>query len=622
MNDQTKQCGERGKVFMKKKYIIFILGIAMAAAISGCGRTSHKAPGEEIISEAETSMEESFSVEEISDKAQEDEETEKQSEESEVSEAQEETAPQEMKAPEPDTTVYGNTPGNIMGGGLFLEDDNYFYLYHGYDNCVYRTDRKTGISDKLVDGYCLQLNLVDGKIYANNAQEESVIEIDPESGQVTEIRKGGVEYLMSADRELYFMDTSDNSLRKLSLDSMEETVLVDQPIVTPCIYKDRVYFALDSGEHFLYSVPREGGEMTRINAVHSYMPTIYKDRIYYLGMENEEYSIRVMGIDGSGEKIVVETDAVFMNLFRDRLYYVDGTDRSKVYFIDLEAESQVPESVELEARIEEAVNRYAIETVSEYRLDGYMGLNFQQDYMAFMCAETMDGQQYMDEYLYEVEGDRVLPVAYFFVDRKVMEAAMKEATKEAKEESANLGQTAPSAPQTPARTYPPGNYSPGSVYGPKLSQAELDQVADAVQAYLNSYDFSAMSDYDKVETAHDYLCSICEFAPDWRYNRANTAWGALVYYEAQCSGYARAMKALCDAMGIGCYYVHADEYAMNPSHQWNEVCIDGNWYIIDVQGNDKSGFRAFYLLSDDTYGAMSGMSWDRSSVPACPADYY
>lgn len=98
--------------------------------------------------------------------------------------------------------------------------------------------------------------------------------------------------------------------------------------------------------------------------------------------------------------------------------------------------------------------------------------------------------------------------------------------------------------------------------------------------------------------------------------------GALVYHEAQCSGYARAMKALCDAMGVGCYYVHADENAFNPSHQWNEVCIDGNWYIIDVQGNDKSGFKAFYLLSDDTYAAMSGMSWDRSSVPACLADYF
>lgn len=463
--------------------------------------------------------------------------------------------------------------------------------------------------------------MVDGKIYANMAQDESVIEIDLESGEVTEIRKGGVEYLISADKELYFMDVSDSSLRKISLDSMEETVLVDQPIITPCIYKDTVYFALDSGGHYLCSVPREGGEIVQVNEVCSYMPTVYKDRIYYLGMENEKFSIRSMGIDGSEESVIADIDAATMNLFDGRLYYIDGVDMSKIYFIDLEAEVLVPELVDLEAQIKKAVNRYAIESVSEYRLDGYIGLNFQQGHMAFMCIETMDGQQYMDEYIYDEEGDRILPVAYFFVDREVVQTAMKESTKEAKEESANVGETAQSVPQAPARAYPSGNYSPGSVYGPKLSQAELDQVADAVQAYMNSYDFTAMSEYDKVATAHDYLCSTCEFAADWRYNRANTAWGALVYHEAQCSGYARAMKALCDAMGVGCYYVHADENAFNPSHQWNEVCIDGNWYIIDVQANDKSGFKAFYLLSDDTYAGMSGMSWDRSSVPSCPADY-
>lgn len=598
----------------KRKGTIFLLSIAVSAALSGCGSTPRETSGENATPETGVSAE--ASTEETTSETQ---------EESQEEETQETPEPEEVPVTaevEPDGTVYGNTAGNIMGGGLFLEDDNYFYLYHGYDNCVYRTEKQTGISDKLVNGYCIQLNMIDGKIYANMVQDGAIIEIDSESGEVTEIRKGSVEYLMSADRELYFMDMSDGSLRKLSLDTMEEAVLVDQIIVTPCIYKDKVYFALESEEHYLYSVPREGGEIVQVNKAYSYMPTIYKDKIYYLGMENEEYSIRSMGLDGSDENVIVETDALSMNLHNGKLFYVGGDDQSSLYCIDLEAETLVPELIELETQIEDAVNRYAIDPVTEYHLDGYMGLNFQQEYIIFMCVETMDGEQYVDEYLYDTDKSEILPVAYFFVSREAMEAAMKEATQEAKEESANVGETTPAAPQAPARAYPPGNYSTGSVYGPKLSQAELDQVADAVQAYINSYDFSAMSEYDKVATAHDYLCNTCEFAADWRYNRANTAWGALVYHEAQCSGYARAMKALCDAMGVGCYYIHADENAFNPSHQWNEVCIDGNWYIIDVQGNDSSGFKAFYLVSDDTYAALSGMSWDRSSVPACPVDYF
>lgn len=166
-----------------------------------------------------------------------------------------------------------------------------------------------------------------------------------------------------------------------------------------------------------------------------------------------------------------------------------------------------------------------------------------------------------------------------------------------------------------------GEYTEGSIYGPSLTQAELSQVREQVQYFKDHYIDDGMSDYLKVQMAHDYLASVCSYAPDWSKNRANTAWGALVYGEAQCSGYARAMKALCDGIGIECYYVHANSNAANPSHQWNEVKVDGNWYIIDVQCNDSSGYRAVFLMSDSSYANLSGMDWDRQSVPPCPKDY-
>ncbi len=170
--------------------------------------------------------------------------------------------------------------------------------------------------------------------------------------------------------------------------------------------------------------------------------------------------------------------------------------------------------------------------------------------------------------------------------------------------------------------YAAGDYNVGSIYGPQLKKTELDQVAQAVLTFVESYDWTEMDDFTKVYCAHQYLCDICDYAPDWSKNRANTAWGALVYGEAQCSGYARAFKALCDAIGIGCYYVHADENAWNPDHQWNEVCVDGVWYIIDVQCNDASGFPAVYLVSGDTYAYCFGMSWNHDGLPECTRDYF
>lgn len=167
-----------------------------------------------------------------------------------------------------------------------------------------------------------------------------------------------------------------------------------------------------------------------------------------------------------------------------------------------------------------------------------------------------------------------------------------------------------------------GDYKSGSVYGPSLSTSQLDEVRQVVQSFKTNFIKSGMSDYQKVKTAHDYLCINCGYASSWQYNGANTAWGALVYGEAQCSGYARAMKALCDAIGIPCYYVHANAKAANPSHQWNQVKVDGKWYIVDVQANALSGFYAFFLVSGDYYKSSAGMRWDTAGLPATSKKNY
>lgn len=165
-----------------------------------------------------------------------------------------------------------------------------------------------------------------------------------------------------------------------------------------------------------------------------------------------------------------------------------------------------------------------------------------------------------------------------------------------------------------------GNYKVGSVYGPNLTQIQLNQVRNKVQYFKDHFIDDRMSDVVKVRIAHDYLCQVCSYAPDWSKNAANSAWGALVYGQAQCSGYARAMKALCDGIGIGCYYVHANSKAVNPSHQWNEVKVNGKWYIVDVQCNDSSGFYAFFLVSAKYYQS-AGMRWDTNKYPKCKSNY-
>ena len=162
----------------------------------------------------------------------------------------------------------------------------------------------------------------------------------------------------------------------------------------------------------------------------------------------------------------------------------------------------------------------------------------------------------------------------------------------------------------------PGSYraGTGSVYGKALNQTELDQVAQKVHQIVTSYITMEMNDVQKLDMLYSYLINTCTYAPTWEQNRANTAWGALIYREAQCSGYARGFKALCDAVNIPCYYVHATEAASNPSHQWNIVQIGGKWYHVDTQA-------CIFLVSDAVYANM-GMAWNRAEFPECPESFF
>ncbi|MDO5712885.1 MAG: stalk domain-containing protein [Tissierellia bacterium] len=152
-----------------------------------------------------------------------------------------------------------------------------------------------------------------------------------------------------------------------------------------------------------------------------------------------------------------------------------------------------------------------------------------------------------------------------------------------------------------------GDYqSKNSVYGRNnLSQKELHEVALAVTNFYNTFISPEMDEMERFEAASKYLIENTTYAPTWKKNKANTAWGSLVYGQAQCSGYARGFKALCDAIDIPCHYVHA-KGGKYPSHQWTMVLLQGEWYHYDPQ--------LPFLMSDDDM-ASQGMAWDRKALP-------
>lgn len=168
----------------------------------------------------------------------------------------------------------------------------------------------------------------------------------------------------------------------------------------------------------------------------------------------------------------------------------------------------------------------------------------------------------------------------------------------------------------------PTSYTAGtsSVYGPALSQDQLNAVAQAVADFKTNYINDSMDNDTKIRTAYDYLCNHVSYI-DWNQGEgANAAYGALVKGQAACSGYARAFKALCDAMNVSCYYIHST----GNDHQWNMVEFNDGYYFIDVQANDSSGYDWIYHASTHPYpydtaqfpaiGSKSGQSTSGAAV--------
>ena len=139
--------------------------------------------------------------------------------------------------------------------------------------------------------------------------------------------------------------------------------------------------------------------------------------------------------------------------------------------------------------------------------------------------------------------------------------------------------------------------------------------------------------YNTLLKVHDWLTTHNGYNTMFASNPANTSetlggmpWSPLSAIEGNvnnrqapvCEGYARALKVLCDTLGIPCILMPGEACktisSVPEKHMWNYVQMeDGNWYAIDptwddpyIKGNNKaiSGHesRQWFLLGSTTAG--------------------
>jgi hypothetical protein len=155
-------------------------------------------------------------------------------------------------------------------------------------------------------------------------------------------------------------------------------------------------------------------------------------------------------------------------------------------------------------------------------------------------------------------------------------------------------------------------------------------VSEALQTLITS----DMTVYDKELAVHDFIVRSTVYdpeahsaAPDASPDPDNdNPYGTLVKGYAICYGYASSFQLFMDVLNIQCVsisgWARGDE-----EHAWNMVCLEGDWYCVDVGWDDPLGIKGdevqhtFFNVTS-AYMRRTDHQWDEANTPEATGTKY
>lgn len=128
------------------------------------------------------------------------------------------------------------------------------------------------------------------------------------------------------------------------------------------------------------------------------------------------------------------------------------------------------------------------------------------------------------------------------------------------------------------------------------------------------------TDLEKALVVHDYLCDTITYVDDNEPERQDIE-GAILEKEAVCEGYALAYKYYMNRLGIPCKVIRG--FGREELHAWNEIMIDGKWYLVDTTWDDAGEGQSiehdYFLCSEE---AFDGHTWNKDNYERCTDTTY
>ena len=132
---------------------------------------------------------------------------------------------------------------------------------------------------------------------------------------------------------------------------------------------------------------------------------------------------------------------------------------------------------------------------------------------------------------------------------------------------------------------------------PTNYKSDASEYKGNFDAAIKEINAKGLSAYETAKRIHDYIINHYSYRNESKILSSNTtnetrAVGyMLAHKEGCCESYAKLTKVLCDYYNVPCILVSSDD------HMWNEIQIEGEWYLYDVTWDDAENKLSYnYFL--------------------------
>lgn len=147
-----------------------------------------------------------------------------------------------------------------------------------------------------------------------------------------------------------------------------------------------------------------------------------------------------------------------------------------------------------------------------------------------------------------------------------------------------------------------------------LTEKQAEEYKEFIETTSEEIERKTNSDLEKIILVNDLISDITTYSTNTKHSR-HSPYTIVSEGKGVCQAYTVLTYHLLDAMGIENIYTRGTLDGVN--HAWNLVNLDGEWFHLDVTGNDdymgKGTYYNFFLISDDQLSETH--VWDKSEYP-------